>query len=164
MKKALFITLAVLCLSIPHSRAQDSNSRSRYAAIKETALVATAEKVTIQQPAAISREIHLEYADVYCSVACTATFSQYGSVATATSLTVTALNGSPAGAAVAFSSSNASGGTGKTFYIAAGQTASFDIGMFTLPRSSGSTVANFSIATNSITGTARIQIQWTEQP
>jgi hypothetical protein len=137
-------------------------SVSRYAAIKETVLAAAAETITIQQPTGSSVSVLFEQADIYCSVACTITASWNGTAATSTTLTPKVISGS-SGSALAFSSSNVGTGTqGKTFYLQAGATIALDISDFFLPRGAGGT-SNFTLATNSITGTARIQIQWTER-
>lgn len=134
----------------------------RYMAVKETSLSSAAEKITIQQPSPTSRNVSFESADVYCSVACIITIQQNGTAATATSLAVLALNESAPGTTVAFSSSNVgTGTTGKSYYIPAGGTLVLDLSSIFLLRG-GATGNNFSIGTNSITGTVRIQIQWIE--
>jgi hypothetical protein len=135
----------------------------RYVAIKETVLAAAAEKVTVQQPTGASRQVNFTTADVYCSVACQITFQVNGTAATATTLAPVNLEGGPSPTALAFSGSNVGSGTTlKSYYISAGSTFTFDISQFYLVRSSTG-ASNFSIGTNSITGTVRIQIEWQEQ-
>ncbi len=160
MRLLILIPLAMACVMA--LRGQPSNA-NRYIFMKETALVATTEKVTVQQPASGSLSVAFELADVYCSVACTVTFYQNGTAATTTTLAATTESLSPPPKVVAFSSSNVgTGNTLKTYYLGAGQTLQFTLGDFALPRGAGGS-ANFSIGIASMTGTVRIQIQCIEQ-
>lgn len=145
-----------------------------YTAIQETILSGAAESVTIQQPAASKQQVSFTQADIYCSVACTITASQNGSAATGTAVTglctanpctsgIAQFPFSPPVQALMFKSSNV--GTGevfKTFYIPAAGVLSLDLSNFFLLKGSGG-ASNFTLTTNSITGTVRIQIGWTEQ-
>jgi len=133
-----------------------------YVAIKETSLSSAAEKVTVQQPATSPVQVSFSTANVYCSVACDITLTMYGTAATATTLTPTAIGLAPGAQAVAFSGSNV--GTGITiakYSLGAGATINLDISKLSLARGQGG-IQNLSIGTSSITGTARIQIFWTE--
>jgi hypothetical protein len=132
-----------------------------YTALKTTSLTAAAEKVTIQQTTG-ARTVRFTTATIYCSVACSPTVSQNGTAATATTLTITPLNNAPTSTTTAFSSSDAGSGTTLGVYnIPAGGTLTLDISQIFLA-SGAPTSTNFSIGTDTITGTARIQIKWTE--
>lgn len=154
----------ILALALAASGfAQSNPAVPRYVAKKLTSLVATTEKVTVQQVSGSQVQVNFEQADVYCSVDCTITFYQNGTAATATTLTPISLGFSPPIRTRAFSSSDVgTGNTLKAFNILAGQTWTFDISMYFLPKG-GSGAANFSIGTSSITGDVRIQIQYTEK-
>jgi len=151
-------TLGILALIAMSCGAQDT--LNEYIVFKETSLSSSTEKVTIQQPSSPVMTIVGEVASVYCSVACNATVTQLGTAATATTLTTIPLNGGQASSAVAFSGSNSSGGTVlNTIAIGAGVTQTIDLSRLYIGKGSGS---NFSIGTDSITGTARITVQWRE--
>lgn len=137
-------------------------SVTRYQANKTTTLSGAAEKITIQQPTRSPVQVQLETADIYCSVACTITFYQNGSAATATTLTPTFVSGAT-GSALAFSGSDVGTGTTlKSFTLAAGATINVSLYDFALKKgASGGN--NFSIGTSSISGDVRIQIQWSER-
>lgn len=155
MRPAILALVLVLCAG-----AQDR--ANRYIAEKETSLSAAAETVTIQTPTSAGKTVVFEGAWVYCSVACTFTLSQNGTAATTTTLAIRPVNVSPASKAVGFSSSNV--GAGQllaTYSVAAGQT--YPITLSTVWLEHNSTANNLSIATSSITGTARITIQFTEK-
>ncbi len=134
---------------------------ARYQANYTATLSSAASTVTVQGAGIGGGEAYFEEADVYCSVACTITVSINGTAATATSLAVTAQ--STANVAVpltAWSGSNVGVGTAlKSFTIAAGALQVLDMTAFYFP-AGASTATNITIATSSITGTARIQIQW----
>jgi hypothetical protein len=171
MQKRPAIALVLLTLlSGAGGRAQQYPQRPqtpllpRYQANYTATLNAAASTVTVQATA-VSDPVSFEEADVYCSVACTATVSIDGTAATTTTLAVTGPIGLAAAASppVAFSASNVGAGTAlKTFNIAAGATLVLDLSPFGLPGSAGG-ASNLTIATNSITGTATTQIQWVDQ-
>ena len=151
--------IAVAALVAMSCGAQDT--LNEYIVYKQTALTAAAELITIQQPASPVMTVIGEIASVYCSVACDAIVYQLGSAATATTLATNALNGGMASSAVAFSASNSTGGTAiNTIAIAAGNTQTIDISRLYISKGAGQ---NFSIGTNSITGSVRITVQWREQ-
>lgn len=132
----------------------------RYHANITTVLAGAAEKVTIQSSATATQAV-FESADVYCSAACNVTISQNGTAATTTAFAIVGVNGaSTTGAPIAYSSSNVGTGTILgTYTVPAGATLSLDMTEFIIPANAG-TAANLSIGTDSITGTARIQIRW----
>lgn len=137
---------------------------ARYTVMKTTSLSGAAEKVTVQQPSTGAKRVRFLTAVVYCSVACTVTMSRDGTAATGTALTPVALSSAyPAATATGWHTSNAGSGTALSpaFPLVAGATQVFDISGIEL--SGSSTAKNFSVATNSITGTAMIQIFWREQ-
>lgn len=135
----------------------------RYQANKTSTLNSATEKVTVQATAT-SGPVSFEYALVYCSVACTMTVQINGAAATATSLALVGPLGPTSGIApLAFSGSNVSGGTTlQTWYLAAGQQVQIPLTAYYLPPGAGGG-SNLSIGTNSITGTASIQIQFVNQ-
>lgn len=137
----------------------------RYIAGLETALVATADKQTIQQPASPSKKILPKIVTVYCSVACDIQFSWNGTAASTTAMTPRAYPGSALPTAVAFSASNAGTGTlGLKFSIPAGGTAVFSAEQIFLSATNGlAGVNNFSVAVASISGTWRPSIEWVEE-
>lgn len=136
---------------------------AQYSAYRSVSLTSAAETVTIQQPATGARRVILVSASVYCSAACVPTFKRNGTAADINAMTVNTLTDayrSPA--AVAFSGSNV--GSGTTLYsynVAAGSTATFDLSGIEL-RGNGAT-KNFSISTDSVTATVKIQILWREE-
>lgn len=154
----------ILCLFAALAlHAQEAPIVSTYSAYKSTALTAAAETITVQQPAVGSaRRVTLKSASVYCSVDCTITFARSGTAATSTTLaTIPQSPSYAASTATAWSASNVGAGTTLlVFAITAGNTQAFDLaGIEFLV---GGTTQNFSAITSSITGTARIQITWTE--
>lgn len=136
----------------------------RFGVMKETALTAATEKVTIQS--VVGTKVTFESASVYCSVACDVTFYQNGTAATATAVTFGnsvffSMNGVMTPTSTVFSGSNVgSGVTTFKYSIPAGGTFSFDCTKLYM---SPSLVGNFTIGISSITGTARITAQWVEQ-
>ena len=138
---------------------------NRFTLIKTTTLAAASEKLTVQQPASGAKSVFLLSASVYCSVACTATMTRDGTAATTTALTPVAISGigAPATTTTGYHTSNVGAGTtiSVAHVIPAGATVVFDLSGIHL-RGNG-TAKNFSIATNSITGDAKIQIIWREE-
>ncbi len=146
----LFLAFAATLLS------QDSQT---YTYEKETSLSGAAETVTVHLPSTANKTAQFVGAEVYCSVACTAELLRDGSAPTTTAATVVPLNGSPNPAATVFHTSNVGAGTHIKYYtIAAGGKEVIDLS------DKGLTVGkNLTLKTNSITGTARIYIQWRER-
>jgi len=106
--------------------------------------------------------VQFQSATVYCSVACDVTLTQFGTAATATTLTPTPVNMSRPAVALAFSGSDSTGGKtlDKITIPAGGATVSLDLTELYLTSSANQ---NFSIGISSITGTTRITIRWTER-
>lgn len=155
MKKSLFTALLV-AVSV-------FGADPAYIYTKSSSLSGAAEKVTVQQPAASARNVRFKSASVYCSVACVATLSRDGTAATTTAGTVVALSADYRTAkATVFHTSNA--GAGTTIFtqnIAAGATFVFDLSGIELDQSN--TARNFSVGTDSITGSVVIAIKWEER-
>jgi hypothetical protein len=121
-------------------------------------------KFTIQQPSGSGgRQLRLESAVVYCSVACDVTQSQNGSAASTTAGTITALHplGGPASAATTFTASNVGSGTaaGGILHVPAATTVVLDLSKLSL----GGSGANYTVVIASITGVANITLFWSEQ-
>jgi hypothetical protein len=135
-----------------------------YAAVKKTALVKTAEVITVQQPATGSTTVRFLGASVYCSVACEITVEKNGTAATTTTLAITRINpdfGPATGIATAWSSSNAGVGSVIGIYsIAAGATMTLDLSEIRLV--GNGTGKNFTVRTDAITGTVIVNVQWEE--
>lgn len=154
--------IAAMALFAYSAYGQPPDTKARYIAEKETSLSSAAEAVTVQQPTSGAKIVVFEGAWVYCSVACTFTLSQNGTAATTTTLATRRVNKSPASTAVAFSSSNVGAGTTlATYSVAAGAT--YPILLDTVWLDNNNVANNLTIATSSITGTARITIQYTER-
>lgn len=140
------------------------NFDSRFALLKTSALIAAAEKLTIQQPVSSSKRVRMLSCTVYCSVACTATLSRDGTAATTTTLAPVPISGYSAATSVSgYHTSNVGAGTTISipFEVAAGGTMVLDLTGIDLV--GDGTAKNFSVATNSITGTAKIQLIWREE-
>lgn len=153
----LFILL-VFCISL----VAQSIETPRFIAYKETVLADTSEAITVQQPSSGAKRVFLEDGFVYCSVSCEVTFELNSTAATTTTLAVVPTQEGSTNAANAFSSSNASSGTvlGK-ITIPEGYTVPFSYAGIKL--SGNNTGSNFTVRSNSITGTIRIQMRWIEK-
>lgn len=154
MKKLLTL---LLCLA-------GLGSAQQYVAYKEAALSAAASVVTVQQPAATApRVLRFANATLYCSAACDITLERSGTAATATALTPTPLKPSiPAAKALAFHTSDVGVGTVlNKFSLAAGATLTVDLSAVSFIGTG--TTKNLTLRTSSITGTARIAIQFSEE-
>lgn len=131
----------------------------RYQVNRETSLSSAVEKITIQGTGAADA-VYFETADVYCSAACVVTFSRDGTAASTTTLApvgISVAGGSPPNS---YRSSNVgTGTTGRSYNIPAGGTMSFDLSSWYLPAGAASS-KNYSIATDSITATVRINVQY----
>lgn len=156
--KTLLLTL-VACLAVAQVPVTQDPFAARYQVNRETALTAAAEKITVQGTGTADA-VYFESADVYCSAACVVTFSRDGTAASTTALSPVAVGIASSVAPNAYRSSNVgSGTTGRSYNIAAGGTMSFDLSAWYLPAGAPST-KNYSIATDSITATVRINIQF----
>lgn len=136
-------------------------AQAGYVVMAEDSLTAAASVVTIQPPSSdAARTVRFVGAYVYCSVQCDVTLERDGSAATTTSMTVVGLNSSvPASKTLAFRSSNVGAGMALGKYtVPAGGTQVIDLGQLVLHGSGG----NVTLRTNSITGTARVAIQFSE--
>lgn len=141
-----------------------AQERGTYVAYKKTTLSAAAETVTVQQPASGSAIVTFVYAEMWCSVDCTFTLKRSGTAASSTSLTPTPINSFyPASLATAWHTSNVGAGTTvDTYEFKQGaDPIVIDLREFRLAKNS--TTQNLSISTSSITGTAKITIQFKEK-
>lgn len=160
MKRLLALMAA--CASLAFAQAP-----IRYSATTgDVVLSGSGTAFTIQQPAANAKQVTLESAQVYCSVACTVTQSQNGAAATATAGTSAAILPTlpaPAASATTWTASNVGGGTaaGGKLYVPATATVVLDLSQIKMGATGTGT--NYSIVVSSITGTANITFTWSEK-
>lgn len=161
MKKLL---AAFLSLFLVSAFAQDT---PRYSATTgDVVLSGAATTFTIQQPAANAKQVFLESAIVYCSVACTVTQSQNGAAATATagsSAPLLPATGPPASATVWTASNVGGGGTAAAGKLYVPATATVVLDLSKIRMGTGGTGTNYSVVIASITGTANITFVWGEK-
>lgn len=148
--------LSVLLLLVSSAFAQ-----AEYVALYEANLSAAASVITVQSPATgAARSVRFVGAYVYCAAVCDVTLERDGTAATATAITPAAVSlSAPAAQTKAYRSSDVGAGTviGK-YTIPAGGTQVIDLGSAVILRAGG----NLSLRTSSITGIARIAIQFRE--
>jgi hypothetical protein len=135
--------------------------RGTYTIEQKTALTASTETITVQlgSAAGVVRTVGFVTASVYCSVACEITLERDGTLATTTAITPQKVNPEDnAVTATAYKSSNVGSGTtiGRQI-LGAGALMVFDLQDIGLTAGK-----NFSIKTDSITGTVVINIKWKE--
>lgn len=133
-----------------------------YIVLRESALSAAAEAITVQQPTTLARTLRFSAAWVDCSVACTVTISRNGTAASSTALTPVPLNvGSAAAAATGWRSSNVGAGTViGTFALPAG--AGTPVNLSGVVLTGNGNTKNVTVSVASLTGTVHIMIRWTE--
>lgn len=150
MRHILQLCLIAMALTGP-AFAQDFWFTSSTGVVTLAAAGATA---TIQQVSGSGKEVQLDSATVYCSVACTITQKQNGTAATATAGTIRALNPTAwASSQVTFwTASNVGAGTtvGAPVTCTAACTIVLDLSKIIIPR--GPTAMNYSVTISSITG------------
>lgn len=116
---------------------------------------------TVQQPASNAKRLAILGFSIYCSAACIITQERNGSPASGSLITPVNVNPDwPASATfTAHHSSSSAGGSsiGGVIYVAAGTTVSVDTEMMFII--GAGTTRNFTIRTNSFTGTAQIVIK-----
>lgn len=161
MRRLILLTALAACLHVS-ANAQTN----RYSATTgDVSLSAAATTLTIQAPAAQTRNIRLESITVYCSVACSVTQAYNGAAATATAATISAIppNTTTLATATAWSASNVGSGTavGGITHVPAGYTVTLLVPLVRL--AGAGTKANYSATVASITGTANITAIWSEQ-
>lgn len=135
----------------------------KYEIYKETSLSSAAEVITLQQPSTGAKNVYPTDGSVYCSVDCIITFEKNGTAATTTALAVNSLqDNAPTPSATAFSASNVGTGTViNKLNITAGNTQPLDfVGM---GLSDNNTAKNYTMRTNSISGTVRVVWRWIEK-
>ncbi len=152
-----FLTLFLLSLA--------AFAQSNYSATTgDVALSGAGTALTIQQPATGARQVQLQSAVVYCSVACAVSQAENGTAATATAGTAVALLPArrPAAATV-WTASNAGAGTaaGGILHVAAGSFVVIDLSQIAMGNTGSGT--NYTVSVGSITGTANITLLWSEK-
>ncbi len=153
--KMLFLATLVAVISF----AQD------YVLVREAALTATADAVTVQQPATdAARVVRFIGAYVYCSVDCAVTLERNGTAASATSATPAPVSSSaPAAKTTAFVASNAGAGTGLGKYTIPAN-GSLRVDLSALALFGPGTAKNVTVRVGSLTGTVKYILTWTEIP
>ena len=155
MKRLLLLLLAALPIGA---------QTYTYTASQTTVLAAAAEVVTIQAPGTagttIARTIAVSGASLFCSVACTVTIERDGTAATVTAITAVPLNRQmpPAMAKVFHSADTGVGTTLSSYSLAAGTLLVLDM----TGKAMYAGADNLTLRTSSITGTAIINLKWTE--
>ena len=158
--------ILILALAAASAFGQTTYYNRTYKALYEASLSGAASTVTVQQPASGARTVYIKSVYVYCSVACTFTLERNGTAASSTSLTPVSMSANnPTVAATAWRTSNVGAGTtiSPTYRVGAGdyEFLAFTLGDMVLAGTG--TTKNFTVRTNSITGTAEIEIVWEEQ-
>lgn len=151
--------ILIICLFAGSLLAQ----RGTYTVERKSALVASAEVITVQLPtAALATSAPMLKAAVYCSVECEITLERDGTAATATEITPVATGtiGETVSAKAYRSSDVGTGSVIARYVVSAGLTLPLDLSDIALMRKA--TPENFTIRTASITGTAIIVIKWRE--
>lgn len=159
-----FQTLRTLLLTAAMALPAAAQSNHFISSSGDVVLSATAYAMTLQQPALTgatgAKDVVLESATVYCSVAATVSHIVSAAAATATAGTIVAKPGNTSTVATAkiFTNSNASGGTTlRVDHVPAGSTFTYNFEPeFRLSRSG--TGSNYTISIASLSGTCNITI------
>lgn len=125
-------------------------------------LSSAATACTIQQPATGANNVRLMYAQVYCSVACTATQERNGTAATATAGTVKRVNPDRTDTITANIFSASDVGVGTAFVVkplVAGTTIVKLDGIYLI---GNGTAKNYTVRIASMTGDVAIAFEWEE--
>ena len=140
---------------------------ARYSATTgDVTLSAAGTKFTIQQPATGAKQVRLEAATVYCSVACDLTQSQNGAAATSTAGTASpVLPIGRAALATVWTASNVGAGTpaGGILHLQGGVGTERTLELSSITMGNTGTGTNYTFVISSITGTANITLYWSEQ-
>lgn len=156
MKAVLFVILAASAWA---------QTPVRYSATTgDVVLVTAGTKLTLQQPATNGKQVKMEAAVIYCSVACDVTMAQNGTAATATTGTVSPLLPfGPVATASVFTASDVGNGTaaGGIIHLAASERVTLDMSKVAMGNTG--TRTNYTWVISSITGNANITIFWSEQ-
>jgi hypothetical protein len=146
----------LIAFAIPLAAQSPVNLHGVY---QEVSLTSSAAVVTVQQPASGAREVTFEGAVIYCSVTCIVTLEMNGTAATTTSGTVIKLNTkAPTAKAVVFTSSNVGVGTVIQKYESPAGISKSGLSLGVI----SGTQQNITLRTDSITGTVRILLMWSE--
>ena len=158
--KVPILALGALALCLAQSTSPPGD---HYLAYDSAVLSAATEKLTVQQPVTPARQVQFEFATAQCTVACDVTVSWNGTAASATAGTIKKLPGTlNAPVATMWTGSNAGAGTAsRVDSLPAGGLITYDLTAFLMGDSG--TATNLSIAVSSITGTAKLSIQWRER-
>lgn len=152
--------LTLLLLMVP-LRAEMTGS---YTHFLKSSLSSSTIKLTVQQIASGTRDLHFVSVGLKCTVDATFTLSLNGTAASATSGTVKKNNPwQPNATATVWTASNVgSGTTHRTFDVIGGTSEqAFDLSRFIIPRGAG-TGANLTVTSSSVTGDCSISIVWEE--
>lgn len=121
---------------------------------------------TLQQATTGTKRVQLESASVYCSVACEVSQAENGTAATATAGTANCIQPcGPAATATAWTASNVGNGTSvgsAPLPVPAAGVLVLDLSKVFFSKTSTS-ATNYTISTNSISGTVIITFIWSEQ-
>lgn len=161
------LVIALLTASVAFSQTQILRDyppeAARFLVSKTTTLAATTEKVTVQNQQ--YTKVAFEQVTVRCSAACTITFYQNGTAATATTIAqgtsgFVSFNDNQRATSTAYSSSDVGAGkTLKVFNQESAGTFIFDCSKLKL---NSSLPGNLSVGIGSMTGDVTIQVQFVE--
>ena len=162
MKRVFWLSVFVLAVAI-RLLAQSTTTTRLYATYHEVTPNGAAVVVTVQQPSTGARQLVFEGATIYCSVACVPALEVNGTAATVTAGTLIKLDTrAPSATAAVFTGSDVGAGTVINRYpVAAGQQISIAKSGLLLGVDSGSK-HNLTIRTDSISGTVRVSLAWSE--
>jgi hypothetical protein len=167
-------TLFILLLAVAPAWTQTPNRFTETSG--DVSLSAAGTTFTIQQPSVASggaKQVTLEGATVYCSVACNLTQTYNGTAASTTAVTPVPVPGTPANATASvttYKNSNVGSGTGVggILHIPAGQTINICLNtscgaLANVTMGNTDTGTNYNFVISSITGTANITVTHTEK-
>ena len=134
-----------------------------YATYQEATPSTSAVVLTVQQPTSAPRQITFEGATVYCSVACVPTLEMNGAAATTTAGTSVKLDTrAPTAASVVYTASNVGVGTVLNKYAVSAGSGLSIIKSGLVLGATATAHGNITIRTDSISGTMRILLMWSE--
>ena len=160
MKRILCL---VVLLALP-LLAQEPRRNNTYTVQYDDSPSAGASVLTVQQPAASANSVEAVWAHIYCSVDCVVELERDGTAASTTGATeVGTSTNSPTQTATAFYDSNVGNGTTvDKFTIPAEQTLAINLSAYKIWLIGVGTTKNFTLRTDSITGTVRMTMSWRE--
>lgn len=143
--------------------AASAQTQQKYAMFKETALSASAEVITMQQPASGAKNVQFDAISVWCSAECTFTIERDGTAGTVGSQLGFNINDGTSPTVNAFASSDVGAGSKILIKhtVSANTSQSFD--MKDVRFFGSGTSKNVSVRFASMTGTVRVYAKWGEQ-